>query len=83
MYATGYGSRADAEETEGLGLERCGAGEHVGGHGTGDGGPYTVAGQGGEIAEQAPEAVDGQAVGRAFPARLGTCGLRALGGRDG
>ena len=31
---------------EGSGLERCGAGEDVGGHGTGDGGPYTVAGQG-------------------------------------
>jgi len=42
--------------------------------------PDAVAGQGGEIAEQAPEAVDGQAVGGA---RLGAGGLRAEGGVDG
>lgn len=29
----------------------------------GDGGPYAVAGQGGEIAEEVPEALDGQVVG--------------------
>jgi len=66
---------ADPEKVEGLGLVRRGAGEHVGGRCTGDGGSDAVAGQGGEVCEQAPEAVDGQAVGRALRARLGAGGL--------
>ena len=55
MYAAGYGLWADAEQAEGFGLERGGAGEDVGGHGSGHGGPDAVAGEGGEVAEQHPD----------------------------
>ena len=52
MYATGYGSGADAEEAEGFGLERGGAGEDIGGHGPLCGGLNAVAGERGEVGQQ-------------------------------
>ena len=83
VYATGYGSGADAEEAEGFGLERGGAGEDIGGHGPLCGGLNAVAGERGEVGQQGLEAVDGQAAGGAFPAGLGVGRGRGTGGGDG
>ncbi len=47
------------------------------------GGPDAVAGEGGEVAEQGPEAVDGKALGGALPGLLGACRAGDAGGRDG
>ena len=63
VYATGYGSGANAEEAEGFGLQGCGSGGDIGRHGPLRGGPDAVAGQGGEVGDEGLEAVDRQAPG--------------------
>lgn len=61
----------DLEEAEGLGLNRCGAGEDVGGDGSLGRGLNAVANEGGEFGEQCPEAMDGKAFGSIVPGGLG------------
>ena len=57
-----------------------GAGKDVGGHGSGHGGPHAVPGEGGGIAEQGSEAVDGKPSRVRLHARFGAEPLGRRGG---
>ena len=83
LYATGYSSWADAQEAEGFGLKERGASEDIGGDGPLRHGLNSVAGQGGEIADQRLEAVGGKALWGTPAAGLSACGGRGSGGLDG
>src|SRR5713101_9986194 len=72
----------DGEEAEGLGLDRRWGGDQGKAVSSVEGGGHLVEGAGGEIAQQALEAVNRTAIGGEFAGALAQSGRRGLGGGD-
>src|SRR5260370_19462610 len=72
----------EGEEAEGLGLDRRWGGDQGKAVSSVEGGGHLVEGAGGEIAQQALEAVNRTAIGGEFSGALAQSGRRGLGGGD-